>query len=301
MGRTIKATIIESLPRRVQDSLNIVRVAMIDGELPLHVRAQLLVHAPRMLTRRNRSADLRLALPGGPVFLGYKTSYIDALVLDYLWNAHVFGASCEGRVVLDLGAHKGYFGAWALKHGASLVISCEPESANFKVLEKTRAENDRCRDWEVERIAVGVSDGQVSLYVAEESWAHSIYRDMVNATSVETVPMVRLATLMKRAAQARPGIPVVIKVNVEGAAGPILMAATPDELASVVEVHIDYEPGSPYQIKDLLDHLALAGLDRVNVISDKKWMVSRTWGTDTSVGRSANSRKAIDQGAATPS
>jgi FkbM family methyltransferase len=294
MGRTVKARVIESLPQRIQDSLNIVRVATIKGELPLHVRAQLLIHAPRMLTRRSRSADLRLVLPGGPVFLGYKTSYIDALVLDYLWNAHVFGASCEDRVVLDLGAHKGYFGAWALKHGASLVISCEPESTNFEVLEKTRAENDRSRDWEVERIAVGASAGQVSLYVSEESWAHSLYEEMVNATSVETVPMVTLASLMKRAGQARPGKPVVIKVNVEGAAGPILMAASPDELSSVVEIHIDYEPGSPYEINDLLDHLALAGLDKVNVISDKKWMVSRTRDADTSADRSANSRNGID-------
>jgi hypothetical protein len=93
---------------------------------------------------------------------------------------------------------------------------------------------------------------------------------------VETVAMVTLATLMERALEKRPGHPVVIKVNVEGAAGPILMAADTAVLAPVVEVHIDYEPGSPYDIAELFGHLAAAGLDRVhNVVEEKKWTVSR--------------------------
>lgn len=44
-------------------------------------------------------------------------------------------ALCFKRV-LDLGAHKGFFSAAALEHGASLVVAVEPFSDNFKVLKK---------------------------------------------------------------------------------------------------------------------------------------------------------------------
>jgi predicted RNA methylase len=107
-------------------------------------------------------------LPGGPVYLGRDSYYIDAMVLDQVWNEHIFRASCRDHVVVDLGAHKGYFGAWALKHGASYVISCEPQSDNFAVLEQTRSENTRSDDWEVMRIAVGANPGEVSLFVSPE-------------------------------------------------------------------------------------------------------------------------------------
>jgi len=294
MDMTVKAKIIEALPPRVHAAIKVAKIARLKGELPLRARAKLLMQAPMMFLPA-RSTDIRLTLPGGPVYLSRDSLYIDALVLDYLWNGHVFGASCQDRVVLDLGAHKGYFGAWALKHGACYVISCEPESNNFRVLERIRTDNLRSDDWEVMRVAVGAHAGEVSLFVSPESWAHSVYEELVDATrqtrstswtdylegsggvqhSVETVPMVTLATVLESASKNRPGRPVVVKANVEGCAGPLLMAATAAELAPVVEVHVDYEPGSPYDIAELLDHLAAAGLDAVQNVDEKRWKVSR--------------------------
>ncbi|AGB21346.1 methyltransferase, FkbM family [Mycobacterium sp. JS623] len=295
MSNAIRSKISEALPPRAHAAVKVLKIASLTGELPFRARAQLLLHAPTLLMPSARSADFRLMLPGGPVFLSRDSFYIDALVLDYLWNGHVWEASCQDRVVLDLGAHKGYFGAWALRHGASFVISCEPESNNFRMLERTRSENARSEDWEVMRIAVGAKSGEVSLFVSTESWAHSIYEEMVDTTrqtrstpwrnyleqsgrvqhSVERVEMVTLATVLERAFEKRPGQPVVIKANVEGAAGPILMAATAAVLAPVIEVHIDYEPGSPYEIGELLEHLAAAGLDEVRMLDDKYWVASR--------------------------
>ena len=277
VSKTVRSRIIAALPPRVHAALKVAKIATLRGELPLHARANLLMQVPMMLMPAH-STDFRLMLPGGPIYLGRDSFYIDALVLDYLWNGHVFGATCQDRVVLDLGAHKGYFGAWALKHGASFVISCEPQSDNVQVLERTRSENVRSDDWEVMPIAVGANAGEVSLFVSPESWAHSIYAEMVDAVSVERVAMVTLATVLERAFEKRPGQPVVIKLNVEGSAGPILMAATAAILAPVVEVHLDYEPGSPYDIAELLHHLAAAGLDEVHKGGEKLWVVSRGLG-----------------------
>jgi FkbM family methyltransferase len=209
------------------------------------------------------------------VYIGRDTSYIDTLVLHYIWNEHVFSTNCLDRVVIDLGAHKGYFGAWALQHDALSVISCEPQSDNFRILERTRAANMRSSDWELMRVAVGANAGTVSLFVSPESWAHSVYEDMVDAVSVERVEMVPLATLLAHAVEKWPDHPIVIKVNAEGSAGPILMAVTAAQLAPVVEVQFDHELGSPYDLDELLRHLAASGLGEQSCDGDKLWRVRR--------------------------
>ena len=45
----------------------------------------------------------------------------------------------EGTIVLDIGAHKGYYAAYAVQHGARRVVAYEPESANLEALERTAA------------------------------------------------------------------------------------------------------------------------------------------------------------------
>jgi FkbM family methyltransferase len=274
---TIKSNIIRALPPRMQVALILAKTAILSGGLSFSARAGLVLQAPRLLTHRTRSTDLRLMLPGGPLYLGRESFYIDALVLNYLWNKHVFSISCRDRVVVDLGAHKGYFGALALNQGASFVISCEPESRNFEVLERIRAENSRSVDWEVMRVAVGRDNGEISIFVSPESWAHSIYREMVtDAVTVERVEMITLAAVLQRACERRPSHGVVIKLNVEGSAGPILMAASRAVLVPVVAVELDYEPGSHYDIAELRNHLEAAGLDQVSLAGESLWVFSRS-------------------------
>ena len=68
--------------------------------------------------------------------MGRRSAYVDVLTVLDVWNVEMFPAECRGRIVLDVGAHKGYFGAWALSQGAALVVSCEPERSNFARLSR---------------------------------------------------------------------------------------------------------------------------------------------------------------------
>jgi hypothetical protein len=61
-----------------------------------------------------------------------------------------------------------------------------------------------------------------------------------------------------------------------GGAGAILFPATIDDLAPVVEVDMDHEPGSPYELSELLDHLARAGLDEVIPVRNKLYRIRRS-------------------------
>jgi hypothetical protein len=102
---------------------------------------------------------------------------------------------------------------------------------------------------------------------------------MVDAVSVETVPMVTLREVLEEAQSYRPDADIVLKVNVEGSAGGILLPAQPEDLRRVVEVHLDHEPGSPYNLNTLLDHLAAAGLDRVEKVREKIFRIRRSQAT----------------------
>jgi len=57
----------------------------------------------------------------------------------------------------------------------------------------------------------------------------------------ETVRMTTLQDVMSRALTSLPDREIVLKLNVEGAVGDILLPLAPSELAPVVEVHLDYD------------------------------------------------------------
>jgi len=64
---------------------------------------------------------------------------IDWETLKWVLVDEAYPTDYAGAVVLDIGAHKGYFGAFALERGARTVISFEPESRNFELLERCAA------------------------------------------------------------------------------------------------------------------------------------------------------------------
>jgi len=214
-------------------------------------------------------------LPGGPLFIGRHSPLIDVKTILDVWDAEMYPADCSGRVVLDIGAHKGYFGAWALAQGAVAVFSCEPQRENYELLARCRSANVRGAAWDVQRVAVGADGGRATLFVSKGSWAHSLYEHMVDCQGTEEVTVTNLATVLDRARARCPGHEVVLKLNVEGAAGDVLFAVLPAQLESVVEVHLDYEPGSPHRIDDILEHLAAAGLSEVNAHQHQLFRVRR--------------------------
>ncbi|MCU1615566.1 MAG: methyltransferase, FkbM family [Frankiales bacterium] len=226
-----------------------------------------------------------MALPGGRVFLGAESYEIDALTLGYIWGQRAFPLACRGRVVIDLGAHKGYFSAWALAQGAAHVYSYEPQSTNFGALVRAQLASRRPGAWSCEHAAVGRSKGVAQLFISNDSWAHSLHGDMVDAVSVEEVPMVTLPDVMRRVIEDHPGADVALKVNVEGAAGEILFPASAEDLAPIVQIDLDHEPGSPYAIDSLLGHLQHAGLGQVRSVREKLFMVERSSASERSAPR----------------
>lgn len=120
--------------------------------------------------------------------------------------------------VLDVGAHKGYFAAYALALGAARVVSFEPAIANFEVLARTAA--GAGGKWLARNAALGRASGTGELLLDTTSWAHSLVR-VERPAGTQPVSIVTLADALAEL-RAPPGACTIVKVDAEGAECEIL-------------------------------------------------------------------------------
>jgi FkbM family methyltransferase len=144
-------------------------------------------------------------------------------------------------------------------------VSYEPENQNFAFLEMARRRRPDDGRWTAHRLGVGRTPGRAPLYVSDESWSHSLYPDLASTSGPQVAPtqeieIVTLSSVLAEIEDAHPGVPVVLKVNVEGAAADVVLGASVAELEAVTEAHIDHETGSHYNLAEVLEHLGAAGL-----------------------------------------
>lgn len=186
------------------------------------------------------------------------TMVIDVVTMDYVFRRDLFPVTLAGRVAVDIGAHKGYFGALALTEGAAAVYSFEPESSNFEAMR--RAEVAASERWARRRLAVGAADGEVVLNVSTESWSHSVHSPASgDLHHTEQVPMIAFGNVLAEIALEHPGTSVLLKLNVEGAAGDCLLSVAPSELRLFDELLIDLESNTPQGLDAVTDHIEAAG------------------------------------------
>ena len=129
-------------------------------ELPLRARVDLL----RAETARRVRSARAYAVRVGPatVFLSEDDYEIDWASFAFVAVDDAYKGDYRDACVVDLGAHKGYYGAYAFRHGARTVVSYEPESTNASYLEAAAARLRGARTWRTVRAAVGAEPGEAA-------------------------------------------------------------------------------------------------------------------------------------------
>jgi FkbM family methyltransferase len=216
-------------------------------------------------------ADLALECAMGTLFLGRDTFDIDLRVLAEVFQDEFYESDFRGATVLDLGAHKGYYGAYAALGGARSIVSYEPESSNFSYLERSVASfAAHGIDWLAKREAVGVEEGVAELVVSRESWSHSLTqgsdaeRTQARTESVRITPIGRVFSEAERL----PGDRLIVKVNVEGAECELVLEAPPERWSVADEVRMEVHPFASCSAEQIVAHLARVGLDVVRRSGD---------------------------------
>ena len=201
----------------------------------------------------------------GTVFLSDADYGVDWESLKFVVADEAYSTDYSDAVVLDIGAHKGYFGAYALARGARTVISFEPEAANCELLERSAAVyREQGADWRVRHVAVGAERGSAELHVMRASWGHALHppaRFTEHEVGIEQVRVEAMADVLEEAlrlcgADSR----LVVKVNTEGEECRIVLGTPAAGWSRASEVFVEVHPWADCSAGELVEHLSAAGL-----------------------------------------
>jgi FkbM family methyltransferase len=248
------------LLRRVRGIRSEIWRALRATSMPARVRCDLIALA--FAKRVARPAEWTVHLPSGNVYLSERSFREDTEVLYEVLANENYKTRYEGAVVVDVGAHRGYYGAYALWRGARTVFSYEPEAHNYASL--IRADLLRRRpgqEWRTYQAAVSSAGGRATLYVTKASWTHSLF-DYKGATETQDVSVVAMADVLTlaRAAARAAAAPLIVKVDAEGAECSIILDTPPSSWEEVAELFIDTHPPAPCSRSAMVAHLDRAGL-----------------------------------------
>lgn len=204
----------------------------------------------------------------GILYLSHGDFDVDWESLKFVVVDEAYPTEYASSVVLDVGAHKGYYGAYALAHGARTVISFEPEAANCELLERAAATyREHGADWRVRRVAMGAEQGRAELHVMSASWGHALHPPAEfseHEVGIEQVPVEAMADVLEEAAAlADSGSKLVVKVNTEGEECDIVLGTPAGAWAHADEVFVEIHPWAACGAAELASHLLDAGLTQV--------------------------------------
>jgi FkbM family methyltransferase len=216
-------------------------------------------------TRSWRRRPVRIRIGRGSVYLDPQSLPADWETWLHIFFYPTYPIDFRDAVVVDVGAHKGYFSAAALEGGARKVFSYEPEKRNFALLERAASSSGVPDVWLRRCAAVGgTSRSAAALYVAKgawSSWAHSLLADGPPGVGAATEPVdvVSMASVLREVAGVE-GSRLVVKIDAEGAECEIVLQTEPRSWASVDELLLEYHDFAPCALKDFVAHLGRAGL-----------------------------------------
>jgi FkbM family methyltransferase len=234
---------------------------LLDRHVPVRGRLDLLGAEVRRRLRRKDFYPVRYG--PGTVFLSDGDYAIDWESLKFVVADHAYRTDYTDAVVLDVGAHKGYYGAYALAHGARTVISFEPETENVELLERAAAAyRRRGADWRVRASAVGAERGDGELHVMGASWGHALHPpESFSRYEVgrQQVPVEAMADVLAEARELTASSSrLVVKVNTEGEECTIVLGTPAAEWERVSELFVETHPWALCGAGELADHLAAA-------------------------------------------
>ena len=202
--------------------------------------------------------EFRLHVGDGDIWFAADSINGDRGTFGEIFVEQCYCSDYSDATVLDIGAHKGYFGAYALVQGAKAVLSYEPEDDNFAALERA-AESFRAkgREWRTTQAAVGSHERAAQLNLSRSSWTHSLQHapELDPTGRVQEVIVVPFEDVIKEAAAFKRRI--IVKIDVEASECEVVLETPRDLWATVDEVFIEMHSFAPCSTEDILAHVPM--------------------------------------------
>lgn len=165
----------------------------------------------------------------------------------------------QKNIILDIGAHYGYFTIFAAKnsHAESTIYAIEPARQNFEILKKN------CRDNKIENVyffnfAMGDTDGKAKLFLSRSENNTLIENRASESKLFEHVELRTFESFLKDC-----NLPKVdfCKMDCEGAEYQIILQTPLDSLQKIRTFSIEFHDYKyiRYTVYDLLNKLQKAG------------------------------------------
>jgi FkbM family methyltransferase len=182
------------------------------------------------------------------IFNGRDNSFPDAVVVREIWCENVYelydGDLTDTGIVVDIGANIGSFSLFAASLGAKKVIAVEPEPHNLELLRQNIKENQAnvpdC-EFVIDDHAVGRDRGVG--YITDEH-GDSKVTDIVVENSQESYngkSRVRIISLDQLFANHNLEFIDVLKIDIEGLEGDVIMGASQDTLNLCRYITLEYD------------------------------------------------------------
>jgi FkbM family methyltransferase len=244
----------ELVQLRFLDAAGVLRAS----SLPLRSRMRLLAIGIRHKLRPAPEYSLRVG--SGSVFLSDDALTADRGAFEEVFVDECYAGDHRGAIVVDIGAHKGYYSAYAAKHGAAAILAYEPERRNLSYLRRT-AESYQDSRWHVHDVAVGARAGDGTLWVNAEPWAHSLLQPLAagDPPATQPVEIVPFGDVIRKARSLGDG-KLLVKIDAEGAECEIVLESEADCWRRVDQVVIETHDFAPCSADDLALHLEGVGL-----------------------------------------
>lgn len=145
--------------------------------------------------------------------------------------------------ILDVGAHAGYFSLWAAAQNSKVKIyALEPVRENFEFLQKNIIENI-FKNIKAENMALSKEDGEVNIFLSEDSHNHSI---LPISEKTQSVKAISLENFIKK---NKIKIISLLKIDIEGGEYEIFENLEKEIFSKIENIFLEYHQSEDKNFK----------------------------------------------------
>jgi FkbM family methyltransferase len=200
---------------------------------------------------RSEAMESRLIELRNGVKIALSKHLHDILTVFIVFGRRDYGNVPRNGIVVDIGANIGTFALYAILNGAKKVYAIEPNSESYQMLLKNIAQNNFKATIQPIKLAVSDKTGDKVL-IPKESSPYNAIQEKIDSGTADLMETVETSTL--EAICIENNIPHIdlLKIDCEGAEFRIVPFLSPDLLARIKAMRMEYQDGD---VKVILDHL----------------------------------------------